>query len=46
MSENLMVKVNSYDEEFNKIVKSCWNKSQNINDLGIDTTRCRFKTYL
>ena len=41
-----MEKVNTYEEEFNKIIKSCWNKSQNINDFGIDTERCRFKTYL
>lgn len=41
-----MTNTNTYDEEFNKIIKSCWNKSQNINDFGIDTERCRFKTYL
>lgn len=41
-----MTKVNTYDKEYNKIIKSCWNKSRNINDFGINTTKCCFKTYL
>ena len=41
-----MTKVNTYDKEYNKVIKSCWNKGQNINDFGINTTKCCFKTYL
>ena len=41
-----MEKVNTYDKEYNKVIKSCWNKGQNINDFGINTTKCCFKTYL
>ena len=44
--KNSIAKVSTYDKEYNKIIKSCWNKGRNINDFGIDTERCRFKTYL